>query len=160
MSLKYQLLFKSRIVVLIWASLWMLAAPLFHVHPEADHRHGQAGHIHGGTVHTAWSTELECEFGSHGQVDRTERSAQGSISYSAQFSHFGDNHTEFSLSILRDSTDRASLKPSPAQLYACSARTGLHAAPHLRIATSVVSIQPSTPFTDTTSSRAPPHLFA
>ncbi|MDH5626389.1 MAG: hypothetical protein OEY21_09805, partial [Nitrospira sp.] len=50
-----------RVAVLLWASLWMLAAPLFHVHPEADHRHGEAGHVHGGTVHTVWSQDLDCE---------------------------------------------------------------------------------------------------
>ena len=40
----------------------MLAAPLVHIHPEADHRHGEAGHVHGGTVHTVFSPDLSCEF--------------------------------------------------------------------------------------------------
>jgi hypothetical protein len=40
----------------------MLAAPLVHIHPEADHRHGAAGHMHGGTVHTVLSQDLNCEF--------------------------------------------------------------------------------------------------
>jgi len=52
----------SRVMVLVWASLWMLAAPLFHIHPEADHRHGAADHTHGGTVHTVFSPDLPCEF--------------------------------------------------------------------------------------------------
>ena len=51
--------------VLSWVSLWMLAVPLFHVHPDADHLHGQAGHLHGGTVHTVMSPDLECEVESH-----------------------------------------------------------------------------------------------
>ncbi len=52
----------SRLAVLMWASIWMLMAPLFHVHPEADHRHGAADHTHGGTVHTVFSQDLNCEF--------------------------------------------------------------------------------------------------
>ena len=46
----------------MWTSLWMLAAPLVHIHPEADHRHGAADHKHGGTVHTVFSQDLPCEF--------------------------------------------------------------------------------------------------
>ena len=52
----------SRVVILVWASLWMLMVPLFHVHPEADHHHGDANHVHGGTVHTVFSSDLECEY--------------------------------------------------------------------------------------------------
>ncbi|MBY0247484.1 MAG: hypothetical protein K2Q17_07440 [Nitrospiraceae bacterium] len=52
----------SRVVVLVWASVWMLAAPLVHIHPEADHRHGAEDHTHGGTVHTVFSSNLPCEF--------------------------------------------------------------------------------------------------
>jgi len=40
----------------------MLAAPLVHIHPEADHRHGAEDHKHGGTVHTVLSPDLPCEF--------------------------------------------------------------------------------------------------
>ena len=52
----------------------MLAVPLFHVHPEADHRHGQAEHVHGGTVHTVFSPDLSCEFSvyDHASVAATE----------------------------------------------------------------------------------------
>ena len=52
----------SRVMVVVWASLWMLAVPLVHIHPEADHRHGAADHLHGGTVHTVFSPKLPCEF--------------------------------------------------------------------------------------------------
>ena len=65
-----------RVVVLTWAALWMLAAPLVHVHPEADHRHGDPGHVHGGTVHTVFSPDLSCEFShyDHAPVAATESS--------------------------------------------------------------------------------------
>jgi hypothetical protein len=46
----------------MWVSVWMLVAPLVHIHPEADHRHGDPGHVHGGTVHTVFSKNLPCEF--------------------------------------------------------------------------------------------------
>lgn len=51
-----------RVVVLTWTMLWMLAAPLVHIHPEVDHHHGEVGHIHGGMVHTVFSPDLSCEF--------------------------------------------------------------------------------------------------
>lgn len=54
-----------RLAVLMWASLWVLAVPLVHIHPEADHRHGASDHVHGGTVHTVFSTDLVCEFSGH-----------------------------------------------------------------------------------------------
>lgn len=54
----------------------MLAAPLVHIHPEADHHHGEIGHVHGGTVHTVFSPDLSCEFSGydHASVAATESS--------------------------------------------------------------------------------------
>lgn len=52
----------SHMAVIVWAALWMLAAPLVHIHPEADHHHGEADHVHGGVVHTVFSPDLSCEF--------------------------------------------------------------------------------------------------
>jgi hypothetical protein len=51
-----------QVVVLTWTILWVLAAPLIHIHPDADHRHGAVDHWHGGTVHTVFSPDLNCEF--------------------------------------------------------------------------------------------------
>ncbi|RMH34130.1 MAG: hypothetical protein D6690_11285 [Nitrospirae bacterium] len=48
-----------------WLALWMLAVPLVHVHPEADHRHGLPDHFHGGTYHTLLSSEPPCAFADH-----------------------------------------------------------------------------------------------
>lgn len=64
----------TRLAVVTWAALWMLAAPLVHIHPEADHRHGDPGHVHGGTFHTVFSPDLSCEFASydHAPVAATE----------------------------------------------------------------------------------------
>ena len=52
----------QQVMVVVWASLWMLAVPLVHIHPEADHRHGATDHQHGGTIHTVFSPDLNCEF--------------------------------------------------------------------------------------------------
>ncbi len=72
MQLRYSNWF--RMAALAWVSLWMLAAPLVHIHPEADHHHGEAGHVHGGTVHTVFSPDLSCEFSiyDHAPVAATE----------------------------------------------------------------------------------------
>jgi hypothetical protein len=100
-----------RVAVLLWASLWMLAAPLFHVHPEADHRHGEVGHVHGGTVHTVWSPDLDCEFDNYRGIDRTETLSQDAIANLSQFSHVGDGHSEFTFALLSDSSDRRLIHP-------------------------------------------------
>lgn len=62
------------VVVLTWAALWMIAAPLVHIHPEADHRHGDPDHVHGGTVHAVFSPDLSCEYSryDHASVAATE----------------------------------------------------------------------------------------
>ena len=66
----------SHMAAIVWSSLWMIAAPLVHIHPEADHHHGEAGHVHGGTVHTVFSPDLSCEFAiyDHGSVAAGESS--------------------------------------------------------------------------------------
>ena len=48
-----------------WMILWLLALPLFHIHPETDPHHGEAGHVHAAAVHTVFSGDLEGEFGEH-----------------------------------------------------------------------------------------------
>jgi len=57
-----------RVAILIWTALWMLVAPLVHIHPEADHQHGNPSHVHGGTVHTVFSPDLSCEFSHYDHV--------------------------------------------------------------------------------------------
>lgn len=74
MQLRYSNSSWFRMAALAWVALWMLAAPLVHIHPEADHHHGEAGHVHGGTVHTVFSPDLSCEFSvyDHAPVATTE----------------------------------------------------------------------------------------
>lgn len=143
-------------VVLIWSSLWMLAAPLFHVHPEADHRYGEEGHLHGGTVHMAWSPDLDCESNHDRHGDPTERTAHDGISNGAQFAHVGDRHAEFGLSLLSDTTDRMSPKPFWAPVLGSSPADISVPAWYVWMRSSSGAVLPPAPFVRAGSSRAPP----
>ncbi len=92
----------SRLIVLMWLTVWMLAVPLVHVHPEADHQHGQASHFHGGTPHTVFSPDLPCEY--------PARSLAHVPSVGSQSAH-EFNHSEIGFSLLTSSPDRSIGKP-------------------------------------------------
>ncbi len=85
-----------RVAALIWTSVWMLAVPLFHVHPEADHRHGEVGHIHGGTVHTVFSQDLSCEFSGYDHTPVAATESPCPLHLIAQPLH-GAEHLEISV---------------------------------------------------------------
>lgn len=93
----------SRMVVLVWASIWMLAAPLVHIHPEADHRHGAADHVHGGTVHTVFSPDLNCEFSAFNHSSVAGDESRCPLHLIAQPFH-GFEHLEIDL-VLASSAD-------------------------------------------------------
>jgi hypothetical protein len=153
MRLKGETFSWFRVMVLLWVSLWMLAVPLFHVHPEADHRHGETGHVHGGTVHTVWSPDLDCEFANH-------ESHEEAVSAPALFAHSGEGHTEFGLSLLTDSTDRKSLKPFLIQVLGFSTDVVSVVEQSAWIRRSITAVPSSLPFIRTVASRGPPNLFA
>ena len=99
-----------RVLVLIWASMWMLMVPLFHVHPDADHRHGDARHVHGGTVHTVFSPDLECEYTN--QVhDPTCPEGEHRLLQARAHSGHAFNHPEIEFSLLTSPDDRPLPKP-------------------------------------------------
>lgn len=100
----------SRVVVLVWTSLWMLAAPLVHIHPEADHRHGDASHVHGGTIHTVFSPDLECEFTETVHDSTCPKAAHQHLQARAHPSH-ALNHPEIEFSLLTVPIDRPLPKP-------------------------------------------------
>ena len=83
----------SRLLVLLWASIWMLAAPLVHIHPEADHHHGAADHRHGGTVHTVFSPDLNCEFSVFDHASVADDESRCPLHLIAQLPH-GFEHFE------------------------------------------------------------------
>ncbi|MFO0706635.1 MAG: hypothetical protein U0412_07245 [Nitrospira sp.] len=95
----------------IWIIVWVLAVPLFHIHPEADHRHGHADHVHGGTVHTVFSPDLDGEFDIHKRtLAEGEPTAASPASMSKHPAHAAD-YTELGFSFVSDSTDRSLHKP-------------------------------------------------
>ena len=131
----------SRMLILVWASLWMLMVPFFHVHPEADHRHGDVGHVHGGTIHTVFSPDLECEY----QDDVHDLSCpDGAHQHLQVRAHSGHalNHPEIEFSLLTVSIDRPLPKPG-------TTVTGLPVVerPAAQRALTVASLQPGTSHT-------------
>lgn len=159
MRITHRAFSRTRVAVVVWASAWMLAVPLFHVHPEADHRHGEAGHIHGGTIHMVWSQDLDCEFDSHRHMDHTRQSTQDGLTSVAQSPHAGDVHSELSFSILNDSTDRKSLKPFVVQALGFSSAVVSDGEGPVRLQREIALVLPSTPFGHAIVPRAPPSLL-
>lgn len=86
----------SHIAAIAWSSLWMIAAPLVHIHPEADHRHGAADHWHGGTVHTVFSPDLSCEFSTYSHASVAAEESSCPLHLLAQPFH-GAEHFEIDL---------------------------------------------------------------
>src|SRR5262245_51189318 len=84
------------VVIVVWASLWMFAAPLVHIHPEADHRHGAVDHKHGGTVHTVFSPDLSCEFYHYDHASVADSESHCPLHLVAQPPH-GAEHLEIDM---------------------------------------------------------------
>ena len=130
----------------------MLAAPLFHVHPDVDHHHGEAGHIHNGTIHAVWSPDLDCEFDSHDDHEDT-------VSGPAQFAHSADSPLEIGLLLLNDSSDRKSLKPFFTQALGFLSITGSDQEYAPRIHRAISLFPSDLPPVGANSSRAPPSFL-
>lgn len=102
---------RLRLASLIWLSGWMLAVPLFHVHPEADPHHGKAGHVHGGTVHAVFSQDLDGEFGNHRDTTEGEDYLPANLAAVSGHSSQASELNELGFSFLSNSTDRKFSKP-------------------------------------------------
>jgi hypothetical protein len=101
----------TRLVILAWLTVWMLAVPLVHVHPEADHHHGQPGHVHSGLSHTVFSSDLPCEYASvEGQAATSQHDVSRQPFQVGQSRHSLD-HPEIAFSLLASSGDRCGGKP-------------------------------------------------
>ena len=143
----------------VWIMAWMLAIPLFHVHPEADHHHGAANHIHGGTVHTVFSPDLDDEFSHHqGETAAAEQPPANESILFEHPSHASDNG-EVGFSFISDSTDRTLPKPltTSALLVEPPAPTPLIANPS--VVHPIPVTLPRTLLTHDIPSRAPPSVL-
>ncbi len=94
-----------------WAVVWLLAFPLFHIHPETDPHHGEAGHIHAAAVHTVFSADLEGEFEDHRDTHHHAPEVASWPALSMEGPHFWNADPELSFSLLNDATDRKLVKP-------------------------------------------------
>jgi hypothetical protein len=144
----------SRMMVLVWTSLWMLAAPFVHIHPEADHRHGAEGHKHGGTVHTIFSPDLPCEFSVYNHASVAEDESRCPLHLIAHPSH-GAKHLEIDL-VLASSASSQVGKGTALDVAAHSFHPNpparLHAARQVQSSPSLTNLF----LTASLSSRAPP----
>lgn len=114
----------TRLVILAWLTVWMLAVPLVHVHPEADHHHGQPGHTHGGITHTVVSSDLPCEYGSDSEGPMASPADHKGHSPVVGHSTHVFDHPEVAFSLLTSSPDRSSGKPALAQVVSLVAEDG------------------------------------
>lgn len=93
------------VIIRVWAILWVLSVPLFHVHPELAERSGLAGAMRSGTVHTVFSGDLDGEFTPH------EAATHPAEDKSVHLSHAWFEHSELGFSMLNASHHRTDLKP-------------------------------------------------
>ena len=145
-----------RLVILAWLTVWMMAVPLVHVHPEADHHHGQPGHTHGGVLHTVIAADLPCEYG-HGSegIVAPPANAEGHGLVIGSSAHVFD-HPEVAFSLLASSPDRNSGKPALVQVVPLVAEDDcVH---RISVFTAESSVEPlaSVILSANLSSRAPP----
>lgn len=84
----------------IWLVLWLVAFPLIHIHPEADHAHGSQAHEHGGLFHSVFSQDLECEYHHHSTPDFPAEEGSQNIPHCDHAQTHPLNHDEIGFSIL------------------------------------------------------------
>lgn len=142
-----------------WVIAWILAVPLFHVHPETDRHHGVAGHVHGGTVHTVFSPDLDGEFDDHQHsTDDFGHATPSHVAISGHPSHTSE-YAELGFSFLSNSTDRKLPKPLFVHVLVVEPSAVIACAPSLSIAQHSVFIPPHIFLTRDIPSRAPPSLL-
>lgn len=149
----------SRACVLLWASLWMLVVPLFHVHPGLDHRHGGVTHSHGVAIHTVLSLDLDGEFDDHHDSVPSEEAA-ANLSLVDHHSHSFTEHPEVGFALLNDSSERKVFKPFLIPAFAIDTSLVPNTDRQIRIATHSIPFRGSTIFVHEIRSRAPPLLLA
>ena len=150
---------RPKIAVLLWASLWMLAVPLFHIHPRVDHRHGGVEHTHGVAVHTVLSSDFDTEFDDHHDGDVQEE-ASSEVALVDHHSHSMSDHPEVGFILLNDASDRKVAKAFLTQPILIDAT--LVSDPHLHTWTEpeLRPIRGSTIIVHELRPRAPPVLLS
>ena len=150
---------RFRTGILLWASLWMLAVPMFHIHPGGNHRHGGVTHEHSVAVHTVLSLDLDGEFDDHHDVDPFEEVA-ASLSLVDHHTHPLAEHPEVGFALLNDSSERKVFNPFLTQALAIDTSLVSHTERSAWVETHQVPIRGSTIFVHEIRSRAPPILLS
>jgi hypothetical protein len=147
-----------RYAVMLWASFWMLAIPLFHVHPGAEHHHGGVLHTHGVTVHTVLSSDLDGELSDHhdGQLPKE---ASSEVALVDHHSNSVNEHGELGFALLNDASERKAFKPFLTQAIAIDFSDVPRNDRYIWTVNYPVPIHASTIFLHEIRSRAPPVLL-
>lgn len=148
-----------RVVVRAWIIIWMLAVPLFHVHPEADRHHGEADHGHGGTVHTVFSPDLDGEFGHHQSTPAAVEPPSANHFTLSGFPFHASDYTELGFSFVSDSTDRTLPKPLVASVLIVEPPAHSPLAANPSVTHPLTPFLPLTLLTHDIPVRAPPSLL-
>ena len=148
----------SHLVMPIWLSVWMLAVPLIHVHPEGEHPHGTAGHVHGGTVHTVFSPDLDGEYEDHHHT--TDGFGHSTPIPDAISDHPSQvvGFAELAFTFLNDSTEQKLPKPIGLSLLVVESIAIIASAPTPSIVPRAETPSYHAFFTRDIPSRAPPSL--
>ena len=141
-----------------WVVLWLLALPLFHIHPETDPHHGEAGHVHAVAVHTVFSGDLEGEFGEQREAPAATDAAEGPV-VSAEAPHAWNPDPEVTLSLLNDATDRKLVKPLLSHILFVADHLLPVLDVHARPQEELWPAAPTTLLTRDVPARAPPSPF-
>lgn len=146
----------SYMLLSIWAIAWMLAIPVFHVHPETEHHHGEAGHHHGGIVHTIFSPDLDGENNHRPAQEGVEHFGPSELAISTHPSHSLDN-VELEFTFLSSSTERKFFTPIFLHLFIVQSSAIREPSPNLSVVAQHCVVPPPLIFlTCDIPSRAPP----
>ena len=97
----------------LWLVLWVIALPLVHIHPDADHVHGMPGHVHGGTYHSILITSPVSAHQDHQLYDHHDSfSHEETIDHSLAPSHPLQSFEDliYGFSVIKPSLDSESEK--------------------------------------------------
>lgn len=146
----------SYVFLRAWAIVWMLAVPVFHVHPGTDHHHGEAGHHHDGIVHTIFSADLDAEYNHQHAHEGIGHSSPGDLAISDHPPHSLDN-VEFEFTFLSNSTERKIFNPTFLHFFMLQSSASREPSPNLSVVAQPCAIPPPLILlTCDIPSRAPP----
>ncbi|MBX3120894.1 MAG: hypothetical protein KF806_14250 [Nitrospira sp.] len=141
-----------------WAVLWLLALPLFHIHPETHPHHGEAGHVHAVAIHTVFSGDVESEFGEAREGSALPAGEETGATFTVAGAHAWTTDPELSFSLLNDATERKPIKPTSTQVFVLAHHLRPDPVPHHQPYEDTWAPPALTPALVDIPARAPPSL--